>query len=196
MDSLLLYDPELAKLGLIRKYMQENPHALPEETTLDLMQKKYEQESSELLEESTGNTGYQIPESPSVNLQDLEYITKTALDDYHNSTCPKFIGDLEHDNSIRFSVESFFQTRCKNYAEEIRSIIDNMIIIEEYDQMMFRNYRQLAKLVLESDGKDSATYLRKLISVARMGLPVMQKYMETSVIDGGITSKGNMPDAG
>ena len=195
MDMLALFDPTLEKIGLIRKYTQENPKAFLDDAIKQVsLQEEFVESNKELLDDVKKNE-YSMPESPSVNLQDLDEITKIALDDYHESVNPQLTGDLEYDNTIRVKADGFFKSRCKNYAEEIESIIDNMIIIEEYDASLFRNYKELTKLVLNTEKKESAIYLRKLISVARFLIPAMSRYIETSIVEGGITSKSNIPDA-
>lgn len=195
MDAVALFDPTLEKLGLIRKYAQENPKAFLDDAIKQVsLQEEFAESNKGQLDDAKKNE-YSMPESPSVNLQDLHETTKIALDDYHESVNPQLTCDLEFDNSIRIKADGFFKSRCKNYAEEIESIIDNMIIIEEYDASLFKNYKELARLVLNSEGKESAIYLRKLISTARFLMPSMIRYTETSIVEGGITSKSNVPDA-
>lgn len=182
----MLADPLLEKIGKFRQWLQNNPEALVDD--YDIYQKHSIENDNEIKNSGEFQEFYSVPNSPSINIQDLHDLTDMALEDYKHSMNIRFTNDLEQYNELRINAKHFLNKRCKNYARDIRNIIDTLILNEDYTIHMFKNYRELTNLCLSSEGEMSANYLRRLIGVARMSMSAMQKYFETEVVNPSVTS--------
>ena len=186
-----LYDAEYAKFSSFVDYLEKNPNALKKNHAKELA-KKLDKEDKLMFENISENQTQSIS---SKNIDDLWHFSNLVLDDYNNALHPIFTGDIKGDILLQDDVQNFYQKRIKQYACIIVTIIDALILLDRYPASMFGNYKILEELVLNTNGVESALYLRRLISIARSAIPseIRMAYHET--IESGISSGSNPQDA-
>ncbi|MCV0372651.1 MAG: hypothetical protein K5793_03760 [Nitrosarchaeum sp.] len=202
MDKLVLFDPVFEQIQQKIDWLAKNKHAIVNDMFLSFSEKQANelQKSDEFVKKESEDfppLGVMMPESPSVNLQDLHEFTNWVLKDINESINSNILtGDMERDNERYFMRKTFLEERCKNYAHQLYDMITNMISIDGYDISFFKSYDIIYNLAVTKEGMESAIYLKRLVGIARMILPPMQRYFETSIVDAGITSKSNMQEFG
>jgi len=187
----VLFDLEFAKFSYFVDYLEKNPKALQKDYIKELA-KKLEQDDEEMFETLSEN-----PMQPvnSRNIDDLWNLSNLVLDDCNKVLHPVFSGDIKEDIILRQDVRDFYQKRVKHYTNSISVIIDSLILYDNFPASMFRNYKILKELALRTGGEESALYLRRLVGIARGVVPSEVRMEYHEVIESGITSGSNPPDA-
>lgn len=186
-----IYDPEYAKFSGFVDYLEKNPKALQKDHVRELA-KKLDKEDKMILESLSDNQTLPVG---SKNIDDLWNLSSLVLEDCNKVLHPIFTGDIVEDALLRNDVANFYQKRIRQYASSIAVIIDALILIDNYPTLLFRNYKTLEELVLNTAGDESALYLRRLVSIARSAVPSEVRMVYHEVIESGITSGSNPPDA-
>jgi len=105
-------------------------------------------------------------------LEDLNETCIRALQDYRESFEVQFTeGDIVKDMYVDAKRKDFFENGIKRYTFEIEKIFDGLINYDNYPKEVFRNYKEIARLIDNSQEKDSAMYLRQLIIIGEQIIP-------------------------
>lgn len=201
MDKLILFDPEFKKFQDFIKWLEDNKHAIIDDARLssELRHKNELAESDEYSREfSSEFSSEEMTASmePSVNLQDLIWFTDMILQDINESINSNIHSiDLELHIELSLKRKSFLEERCKTYAHQLYDMMTTIINCDEHYLTFFKSYDIVYRLVINTDGVESAIYLRRLVTIARSVMPAVQRYLETEIVEGGITSKSNVPEA-
>ena len=191
--ALLPYNSELGKLNEFIRDYENKPEvrmSIPAENLANMV----ENENDEQLHEASKEPEPQPIQTG--NIQDMYQLLKRALDDYNSTLDPEFTGKTLHDNLLEERAERFYKTRMKNYARDISIVIDALIKYDGYPHSMFPNYKELERLVMESEDKQHASIsLRRLIAVARTIIPPDYTQSKHEVVESGIGSNSSPQDA-
>lgn len=200
MDKLILFDPEFKKFQDFIKWLEDNEHAIIDDARLSAelknknkltMDDEYSREfSSEFSsEEMTASM------TPTVNLQDLIGFTDMILQDINESINSNIHSiDLELHIELSLKRKSFLEERCKTYAHQLYDMITTIINHNEYYLTFFKSYDTVYRLVINTDGVESAIYLRRLVTIARSVMPALQKYLEVGVVQSSISNNNSMQE--
>jgi len=105
-------------------------------------------------------------------IDDLNETCIRALQDYRESFEVQFTeGDIVKDMYVDAKRKDFFENGVKRYAFEFEKIFDGLINYDRYPKELFRNYKQIARLIDNSQEKDSAKYIRQLIIIGEQIIP-------------------------
>ncbi len=105
-------------------------------------------------------------------IDDLNETCIRALQDYRESFEVQFTeGDIVKDMYVDAKRKDFFENGIKRYTFEIEKIFDGLINYDNYPKEVFRNYKEIARLIDNSQEKDSAKYLRQLIIIGEQIIP-------------------------
>jgi len=129
-------------------------------------------------------------------IDDLNETCIRALQDYRESFEIQFTeGDIVKGMYVDAKRQDFFENGIKRYAFEFEKIIDGLINYDGYPKKVFRNYKQIKKLIDNTQGKISAFYLRQLIIIGEQLIPPSIREQQYEVIEQSISSSSNPPDA-
>jgi len=186
--QIQLYNPVLGKLNeFIRDY--ENLPKTRMETATENLTRIVERENDEKLYEASQQQQQSIQTG---NIQDLYELLKDALHDYTSIMNPQYTGKIRNDLLIEENIERFYNVRMKNYARDIVIIIDALIKHDGYDTHLFSDYKELERLVFESDTEHALVCFRRLIAVGKTTIPIDIKYETKIVIDSSLSSSNQI----
>jgi len=117
-------------------------------------------------------------------IDDLNETCIRALQDYRESFEVQFTeGDIVTDMYVDAKRQNFFENGIKRYAFEFEKIFDGLINYDGYPKKVFRNYKQIKRLIDNTQGKTSAMYLRQLIIIGEQLIPTSVRLEHPEVIE-------------
>ena len=117
-------------------------------------------------------------------IDDLNETCKRALKDYRESFEVQYDeGDIVRSLYVDRKRQDFFENGIKRYAFELEKIFEGLISYDGYPKKVFRNYKQIKRLIDNTQGKTSAMYLRQLIIVGEQLIPTSVRLEHPEVIE-------------
>ena len=175
----ILFNDGVARIGLVRKDLQDGVHDMVE-TPIESMMNKHQIESDERIEES-----YHQDVAPrnSANMESLYYLVQIVTKDMEFAMHPNFTGKVRHDTMVRSRLEKYYSTSIKKYAKQIKIFIDGLIKYDNYPAYLFDDYVRLEKLIASTNDDIADQYLLKLLTIVRQMIPPDTQIMQSYVID-------------
>ncbi len=166
----------------------------PKVTPLEKATEEYNESEEKLLNFIATQDDTKIINSRLID--DLNETCKRALQDYRESFEVQYDeGDIVRSLYVDRKRQDFFENGTKRYAFEFEKIFDGLINYDGYPKKVFRNYKQIKRLIDNTQGKVSAFYLRELILVGEQLIPTSVRLEHPEVIESN-NSYSNSVDEG
>lgn len=191
--EIALFDPSIQKyrLAFDNKFGQKTK---PKVTQLEKAIEEYNESEEKLLNFTATQDDTKIINSRLID--DLNETCIRALQDYRESFEVQYDeGDIVRSLYVDRRRQDFFENGIKRYAFEFEKIFDGLITYDGYPKKVFRNYKQIKKLIDNTQGKISAFYLRQLIIVGEQLIPTSVRLEHPEVIESN-NSYSNSVDEG
>lgn len=178
--EITLFDPLIQRyrLAFDDKFGQKTK---PKFTPLEKATDEYNESEEKLLNFIATQDDTKIINSRLID--DLNETCIRALKDYRESFEVPYIDDILLRNYFEEKRQDFFENGTKRYAFEFEKIFDGLINYDGYPKKVFRNYKQIKKLIDNTQGKISAMYLRELILVGEQLIPTSVRLEHPEVIE-------------
>lgn len=165
----ILYDPKIVELQELCK----QPIEMFTELTLDEQINNYQEEPTER------RTGI---------IEKLFYSLRYSEDNYKEISQLQFNGKIAHDTAIRNRVDTYYNVKVQQQAEEITMAIDALIQRDNWNPKRFGNYKTIKLLIDSKVGMDKALALDMLRLCALTAIPMDIQFATTQIIEPSITS--------
>jgi len=179
--EITLFDPSIQKyrLAFDDKFGHKTK---PKVTPLEKAIEEYNESEEKLLDFIATQDDTKIINSRLID--DLNETCIRALKDYRESFEVQYDdGDIVRSLYVDRKRQDFFENGVKRYAFEFEKIFDGLINYDGYPKKIFRNYKQIKRLIDNTQGKISAFYLRQLIIVGEQLIPTSVRLEHPEVIE-------------
>lgn len=128
-------------------------------------------------------------------IEDLNDTYRFAMEKYRKSMEIQYSDDAVITQFNDEQRQEFFSTGITRYSFEFEKLFDALINYDGYPRHIFKNYRQICRLIENTESEVSAMYLRELIMLGESVIPASIREEHYEVIEQSLSSSSNPPDA-